>query len=52
MAEVAAGFIKPDDRLGSFEFLELHNSQYWFRVLDCFDEDLPGLASTVRGAGQ
>jgi len=52
MVEVAEGFIKPSDRLDSFECLELCNRQYWFRVLDCFDEDLPGLASAVRGASQ
>ena len=35
MHDVAAEFIKPNDRLSSFERLEIHNRQYWFRVLDC-----------------
>jgi hypothetical protein len=46
MSRVAGEFIKPNDRLTSFERLEIYNRQYWFRVLDCFYEDYPGL----RGA--
>ena len=30
-------FIKPNDRLSSFERLEIYNRQYWFRLLDCID---------------
>lgn len=35
--------IKPNDRLTSFERLEIYNRQYWFRVLDGFFDDFPGL---------
>ena len=43
MADVAAEFIKPNDRLTSYERLEIYNRQYWFRVLDCLYDDYPGL---------
>jgi hypothetical protein len=47
MHEVAAEFIKPNDRLNSFERLEIYNRQYWFRVLGALDEDFPGLRAIV-----
>jgi hypothetical protein len=47
MHEVAAEFIKPNDRLSSFERLEIYNRQYWFRVLAALDEDFPGLRAIV-----
>lgn len=47
MNEVAAEFIKPNDRLSSFERLEIYNRQYWFRVLDALDEDFAGLRAIV-----
>ncbi len=40
-------FIKPNDRLSSFERLEIYNQQYWFRILDAFAEDFPGLRAIV-----
>jgi hypothetical protein len=43
MKGVAGSFIKPNDRLSAFDRLEIYNRQYWFRVLDCFHEDYPGL---------
>jgi len=43
MSRVAASFIKPNDRLTSFERLEIYNRQYWWRVLSAFGEDFPGL---------
>lgn len=43
----AKQFIKPNDRLSSFERLEIYNQQYWFRVLDAFAEDFPGLRAIV-----
>ena len=43
----AAGFIKPNDRLSSFERLEIYNRQYWFRLLDCLYEDYPGLLAVL-----
>lgn len=47
MKKVAAGFIKPNDRLTSFERLEIYNRQYWYRVKDCFFEDYPGLRAIL-----
>jgi hypothetical protein len=44
--EVSA-FIKPNDRLSSFERLEIYNRQYWFRLLDCLYEDYPGLLAVL-----
>jgi hypothetical protein len=47
MSEVAEEFIKPNDRLSSFERLEIYNRVYWFRVLDCLYDDYPGLRAIV-----
>jgi len=43
MRAYASRFIKPNDRLTSFERLEIYNRQYWFRVLSSMVEDFPGL---------
>jgi hypothetical protein len=43
----AEALIRPNDRLTSFERLEIYNRQYWFRILDSFAEDFPGLGSVV-----
>ncbi len=40
-------FIKPNDRLTSFERLEIYNRQYWFRLRDCFYDDYPGLRAVL-----
>jgi hypothetical protein len=40
-------FIKPNDRLTSFERLEIYNRQYWFRIRNCFYEDYPGLCAIL-----
>jgi hypothetical protein len=47
LAKVAARIVKPNDRLSSFERLEIYNRQYWFRVLDGFSEDFPGLRAIL-----
>ena len=47
MSQVAAEFIKPNDRLTSLERLEIYNRQYWFRVLDCLYDDYPGLRAIL-----
>lgn len=47
MKQVAAEFIKPNDRLASLERLEIYNRQYWFRVLDCLYDDYPGLRAIL-----
>jgi hypothetical protein len=44
---IADKFIKPNDRLSSFERLEIYNRQYWFRVLDCLYDDYPGLRAIL-----
>src|SRR5580692_2477987 len=43
MKKVAGNFIKPNDRLTSFERLEIYNRQYWYRIKDSFFEDYTGL---------
>jgi len=45
--KAVAAFIKPNDRLSSFDRLEIYNRQYWFRLIDCFYEDFPGLRTLV-----
>lgn len=47
MAAVADRFIAPNDRLSSFERLEIYNRVYWFRVLDCLWDDYPGLRAII-----
>jgi hypothetical protein len=44
---VAEAIIKPSDCLTSFERLEIYNRQYWFRILDCFYDDYPGLRAVL-----
>jgi hypothetical protein len=44
---VVAKFIKPNDRMNSFERIEIYNRQYWFRLLDCFYDDFPGLRALL-----
>ncbi len=50
-AAAAAEIAKPNDRLTSFERLEIYNRMYWFRVLDSLYEDCPGLRA-VLGDGK
>jgi len=45
--KIAESFIKPNDRLTSFERLEIYNRQYWFRVRDCFYTDYLGLRAIL-----
>jgi hypothetical protein len=47
MRVYASRFIKPNDRLSSFERLEIYNRQYWFRVLSSMIEDFPGLRAVL-----
>jgi hypothetical protein len=47
MSAYASRFIKPNDRLTSFERLEIYNRQYWFRVLSSMIEDFPGLRAVL-----
>jgi len=43
----AEAIISPNDRLSSFERLEIYNRQYWFRLYTSFQEDFPGLQAVV-----
>ena len=43
----ADAIIRPNDRLTSFERLEIYNRQYWFRLYSCFEEDFPGLQAIL-----
>ncbi len=43
MALVASEFIKPNDRLTSVERLEIYSRMYWFRLIENFARDCPGL---------
>ncbi len=45
--KVVGKFIKPNDRLSSFERIEIYNKQYWFRLLDSLYEDFPGLRALL-----
>jgi hypothetical protein len=47
MSALARQIIKPNDRLTSLERLEIYNRQYWFRVLDAFSDDFPGLRAVL-----
>ena len=48
-AAEADALIKPNDRLNSFERLEIYNRQYWFRLYSSFEEDFPGLKAILGG---
>jgi hypothetical protein len=39
--------VKPNDRLTSTERLNIYHRQYWYRVLDSFFEDFPGLCAVL-----
>ncbi len=43
LADLAASYIKPSERLSSFERLEIYNRQYWFRLIAAVSEDYPAL---------
>jgi len=46
-AEIAAQIARPNDRLTSFERLEIYSRMYWFRVLDSLYDDCPGLRAVL-----
>jgi hypothetical protein len=48
--KAVAEFIKPNDRLSSFDRIEIYNKQYWFRLLDSLYEDFPGLRAFLGDA--
>ncbi len=50
LRRIADEIIKPNDRLTSFERLEIYNRQYWFRVLAALAEDFRRAAHDHRRA--
>jgi hypothetical protein len=49
IAAQANQLVKPSDRLTSTERLDIYRRQYWYRILDSFNEDFPGLCAIVGG---
>jgi hypothetical protein len=47
MERVAAEFVSSNDRLSSFERLQLYNKMYWFRLFDAVRDDCPGLLAAL-----
>jgi hypothetical protein len=47
MADFAATFIKANDRLTALDRLQIYNRMYWFRLIDCFHDDNPGLRAAL-----
>ena len=45
--KIVDSIIKPNDRLTSFERLEIYNRVYWFRILSSLAEDYPGLRAII-----
>ncbi|HEV1994688.1 MAG TPA: DNA-binding domain-containing protein [Candidatus Acidoferrum sp.] len=45
--KIVEEMIKPNDRLTSFERLEIYNRVYWFRILSALAEDFPGLRAII-----
>lgn len=45
--QIVSTYVKPNDRLSSFERLEVYNRQYWFRVIAAVSEDYPALNSIL-----
>lgn len=51
MSKEVAGIVKPNERLSSLERLEIYSRSYWFRLLDSFKEDFPGLEAVLGSRG-
>src|ERR1700722_2142062 len=47
VSAVADELVKPNDRLTSTDRLDIYHRQYWYRILDSFDEDFPGLCGVL-----
>ena len=47
MAEVIGEFIKPNDRLTALERLQIYSRSYWYRLIDCVYDDVPGLRALL-----
>src|ERR1700721_3206304 len=44
---MCASYISPNERLSSFERLEIYNRQYWFRLVSVVSEDFPTLNAVI-----
>lgn len=47
MQDVVDTIVKPNDRLGSVERLEIYSRSYWFRIISSLNEDFVGLRAVV-----
>ena len=47
VAAEAKQWVKPNDRLTANERLSIYHRQYWYRILDSFAEDFPGLCAVL-----
>jgi hypothetical protein len=47
IAQIAETYIKPNDRLSSFDRLEIYNRQYWFRVIGAVADDFSALQAVL-----
>ena len=47
MSTVVETFITPNDRLTSYERLQIYSQSYWYRVLDCLYDDYPALRTLL-----
>src|SRR5690242_20454984 len=47
MQQAAEVIIKPNDRLGSTERLEIYSRSYWFRLISSLNEDFVGLRAVI-----
>jgi hypothetical protein len=47
VSAVARLLVKPNDRLTSTDRLNIYHGQYWYRILDSFSEDFPGLRAIL-----
>jgi hypothetical protein len=45
--EAVGQFIKPNDRLTSFDRLQIYNQQYWWRLMGNFGEDFSGVRAVI-----
>jgi hypothetical protein len=46
-AAMAERIVKPNERLASFDRLQIYNQQYWWRLLGSFGEDFRGLRAVL-----
>jgi hypothetical protein len=43
----AAQFVRANHSMSSFQRLQIYNQQYWYRLLDCLEDDFPGLRAVL-----